>query len=274
MINLDPPFAIQPEQLAQHLNDPALRLIDVSSLDNYRAAHLPGALHIDYADLVRNQPPARGLLPDPEHLTRLFSMAGIGDNSFVVAYDRDGGGRASRLLWTLDIFGWRHYAILDGGTQAWDTAGLPVTSDVPTVPLTPFPGKLGPTGHVDKAYILAHLDDPDMVLLDVRSPEEYHGRINRAVYPGHIKGAVNWEWRRAVDENNAGRFRPLARIKAELASLGVTEDKHIVTYCHTHHRSAHTYIVLKILGFPRISGYPGSWSEWGSLDGLPRETDA
>ena len=101
-------------------------------------------------------------------------------------------------------------------------------------------------------------------LLDVRSPDEYNGIKKFAERAGHIPGAINFEWTQAIDKGRNLRFKPDEEITALLSPLGITPDKEIITHCQTHHRSAHTYILLRHLGFERVKGYPGSWSEWCS----------
>jgi thiosulfate/3-mercaptopyruvate sulfurtransferase len=115
------------------------------------------------------------------------------------------------------------------------------------------------------------LGQADFVPLDTRSPGEYAGIDIRAARGGHIPGAVNMNWTEAMDPGRQLRFKPDHTLRRMLESKGVTPDKEVVVYCQTHHRSAHTYIVLKHLGYPRLRGYPGAWSEWGNSAELPIE---
>ena len=126
-----------------------------------------------------------------------------------------------------------------------------------------------PYAIADKGYILTSLNDPDIVILDVRTPAEFSGQDLRAARGGHIPGAVNMDWTLAIDRDRNLRLKPEHELHKMLRERGVTADKEVVTYCQTHHRSAHTYIVLKSLGFSRIRGYDGSWSEWGNDPMMP-----
>jgi thiosulfate/3-mercaptopyruvate sulfurtransferase len=268
-----PPLLLEPAALEAHLDDPRLLVVDLSRAEQYTQGHVPGAVHVEYAHLVAVRGPAHGALPDEKQLSALFSALGLTHETHVVAYDDECNGRAARLLWTLDVIGHPHFSLLNGGLEAWTERGGA---------LTVVPGKRRPSRYTvdlsaaaralaDKAYVLARLGDRHTVLLDTRSPGEYHGRIRRAARAGHIPGAVNFDWVRAMDPQRCLRIRPAEELKRELESLGVTPDKEVIVYCQTHHRSAHTYIVLKALGYPDVKGYPGSWSEWGNLPDTPIE---
>ena len=113
--------------------------------------------------------------------------------------------------------------------------------------------------------------DPDVVFLDTRTPEEYRGINVRALRGGHIPGAVNFNWLDAIDQARNLRLKPAEDLRRLLEAAGAGPDKEVIAYCQTHHRSSHTYVVLKSLGYPRIKGYPGAWSEWGNLADTPVE---
>lgn len=268
------PFLIEPEELESHLDDERLLIIDLASNQSYLNGHIPAAIHLDYSLLLRSQPPATGLLPDEAHLSRLFSSLGLTPDRHVVAYDDEGNGRACRLLWTLDAIGHFAYSLLDGGLRAWRAQGRPLV----TGPQAPIPSDYrarlsNPDALAVRDDILRLLHDENTLVLDVRSPAEYRGEDVRALRGGHIPGAVNFEWTRAMDPGHDLRLRPAEELRQTLKKLGVTPDKLIITHCQSHHRSAHTYIMLKYLGYPRVRGYAGSWSEWGNDAELPVEVD-
>jgi thiosulfate/3-mercaptopyruvate sulfurtransferase len=246
-------------------------IVDLSKADTYRKLHVPGAVFLDYAQIVASSKPTMGLLPDDETLQRVFSALGINADTHVFAYDDEGGGRAARFLWTLEVAGHRHYSLVNGGLHAWANEGHPCED----TPITPTPGEFqvahndAPTASSD--YILERLDTADTRLLDVRSPAEYNGARKFAERAGHIPGAVNFEWTNAMAQNLNLRFKPDVELTHMLADIGIMPDREIIVYCQTHHRSAHTYIVLKHLGFPRVKGYAGSWSDWGNNPHLPIE---
>ncbi|HXH02998.1 MAG TPA: sulfurtransferase [Candidatus Competibacteraceae bacterium] len=266
------PRLIEAEQLHAQLQRPELLLVDMRTPPAYAAGHIPGARQLDYSALVRSRPPAMGLLPEPAALAPVLSRLGLSPDAWVVAYDDEGNGRAARLLWTLEVLGHPHLSLLDGGLPAWLAAGLPLSREAPPAAPGSYAVNLAnPAAYADKDYVLAHLGDPDVVLLDTRSPAEYAGLDVRAARGGHIPGAVNFNWTEAMDPIRQLRLKPAAELRALLRSCGATPDKEVIVYCQTHHRSAHTYWVLKHLGYRRVRGYAGAWSEWGNDPALPIE---
>ena len=271
MSSLNLPLVMEPEELESRLGSQGLRVVDLSKPEVHARIHIPGAVHFDYDRIVAARRPISGLRPDEAALGEALGSAGITPETHVIAYDDEGGGKACRLLWTLDVLGHRKFSLLNGGLHAWTSEPHPVESGVTPPAPAHYPAKIGATGYADRDYILAHLGDASVRLLDTRSPEEYHGFKRLAARGGHIPGAVNLEWTRAMDPNRNLRLRPEEELRGMLESLGVTPVHEVITYCQTHHRSAYLYIVLKALGFERIRGYPGSWSEWGNLDDTPVE---
>ncbi len=265
------PLLIEPDQLAAQLDASNLLIVDLCKPVTYAKLHVPGAMHLGYAQLVALQKPVMGLLPDAATLSQLFSSIGLTPDTHVIAYDEEGGGAAARLLWTLDAIGHHNASLLNGGIGAWYNEGHP-TEDAP-VQATPthYKATIVDTAIANQHYIREHLDDNNVVLLDSRSPEEYRGEKKFAEHAGHIPGAVNLDWFNVMDKSRNMRLKPETELRALMEERGLTKDKTVVTYCQTHHRSALTYFALKVLGYSNIKGYPGSWSDWGNSEDAPVE---
>ena len=266
------PLVVEPEALAAALAGGGLLVVDLRKPEPYRQGHLPGAVQLDYARLVSGERPAPGRLPAAARLSEALSGIGFRPGMHVVACDDEGGGHAARLLWTLHVLGHPGGSLLHGGFPGWAAEGLPTT----TRPSPPAPSayRAVPTGEAvaDAAGVQARLGDPGVVFLDARSPEEYAGRDRRALRGGHIPGAVNLNWLDTLDEARHRRLRPEPELRTMLEARGITPDKEVIAYCQTHHRSSHSYLMLKSLGYPWVRGYPGSWAEWGNREDLPIET--
>ena len=265
------PLIVAPGGLARHLDRDDLLIVDVgdrSALAKLAGARkcLPGAVHLDYANIVAAHPPAMGLAPDARQLGEALSSIGLTPDKHVVAYDNLGGTNACRFLWTLDLVGQPSGSLLGGGLGAWLGEGLPTARRFGQPPPSNYKATLRAEPTADKDYVLAHLDDADVVILDTRTPAEFGG--------GHIPGAVNLDWAFAIEVERDSRLKPEIALRQRLEEAGVTPDQEVITHCAVHLRSAHTYVVLKALGYPRIRGYPGSWSEWGNTPGLPTERAA
>jgi thiosulfate/3-mercaptopyruvate sulfurtransferase len=265
------PLVVEPADLETHLGAQNLLVVDLCRPEIYAQSHVPGAVHLDYAQIVAARPPAMGVLPGEAQLSEVFSSIGLTPDTHVVAYDDEGGGRASRLLWTLDALGHPHYSLLNGGLQAWLNERHPIDTRPVERARRQYSAKIRDTVVADKNYIVNRLGNQDTVIVDTRTPAEYRGEARRAERAGHIPGAVNFDWVNAIDQARHLRLKPAEELKRTLSGLGVTPDKEVIAYCQTHHRSAHTYIVLKSLDYPRVRGYPGSWSEWGNSPETPIE---
>ncbi|MCZ6709319.1 MAG: rhodanese-like domain-containing protein [Gammaproteobacteria bacterium] len=243
-------------------------LLHVGDAANYVQAHLPDAVLVEPRELVDGTPPAGGRLPDLESLESLFGRLGYDPDLDIVVYDDEGGGWAGRMAWTLDIIGHERWSYLNGGIHSWHAAGLPLeagngrTLEARQVTLSL---NLAPVAEV--ADVLIAISDPQQTIWDVRSSEEFNGLKSGSRRAGHIPSAVNLDWMALKDANRNLRLRE--DLTTLLAEQGITPDKHIITHCQTHHRSGLSYMVARLLEFPNVRAYHGSWAEWGNRDDTP-----
>ena len=265
------PLLIEPEELEPLLGRDDVRIVDVGKANTYRQLHVPGAVHLEYHRIVTARKPVDGLLPEPALLEGVFSELGIETGTPVIAYDDEGGGNAARLLWTLESMGHTACSLLNGGLHAWANERFPLDNRPGMSPSSHFAAAPNPGPVADADFILKRLGDDGNALIDARSSDEYTGARRYARRGGHIPGAVNFEWTTAMDRERNLRMLPAEALINRLGELGVTPDKQVVTYCQTHHRSSYSYWMLRVLGYPSVRGYPGSWSDWGNRPDTPVE---
>ena len=271
---MNTPILIEPKALQATLSDSQLLVVDLSKAAAYAQRHIPGAMHMEYSILNGGTQPAPGLLPPEERLAQIAGMLKLEKMSRVVAYDDEGSGCAARLAWTLHYLGYESVQVLNGGLHAWSNEGHPLDNQsvLPDISATLPLASRNPSVLADHTYILKHLDDASVALLDARTPEEYAGTKVRAARGGHIPGAVNLNWLDTMDKNRNLRLKSPEILNNALSILGVRTELEVITYCQSHHRSAHAWLMLKSLGFARVRGYAGSWSEWGNHPDTPVTT--
>ncbi len=261
-------FLIEPTQAEAMLAEDNLLIIDLGNAETYQQHHIQGAINLNYEHLVHGQLPIPGGLPATHRLQALFDALGLTPETKVLVYDDEGGGKACRFIWTLDMIGHQHYRLINGGIHAWVNEGHPTTQSLPQ----PKPGQatisMSYDGFADKAYVLSCLGKDSHQILDTRTPQEYAGERG-GMRKGHIPGAINFNWLDAIDRNRNLRFYADDDLHTAFEQLGLSKDKEIITYCYTMHRAAHTYAVLKHLGYGRVKGYAGSWAEWNSDPAMP-----
>lgn len=267
-----PELLVEPDALAVNLQVdwPRVLLLDLRPAEQFAAGHLPGAAHLDLwgVSLIDTDPaPLRSFLWMIEHQ---LSSRGVAEDRPVVVYDTDSGVRSARAFWFLELFGHPQVRVLDGGYDAWVKAGL-VVSTSPEAPVaSAWAGDRQNERLANWRDVKARIGKTDAVILDTRSEGEYRGTTMRARRGGAIPGAVHLEWTRNLGPD--GAFKPADELRRMYETVGVTPDREVITYCQGGYRAAHTYLALRLLGYPRVRNYVGSWKEWGDREDLPIET--
>jgi thiosulfate/3-mercaptopyruvate sulfurtransferase len=259
--------------LANSLQDPSLVVFDCRheltdpdfGARAYGESHIPGARFASVdQDLSgpltgRN---GRHPLPDPGKLVDWLGRMGVSNTSQVVGYDQAGGAYGARLWWLLRWVGHAKVAVLDGGWQAWLAAGRPLTQAVPAPRAASFTGKPDDNARVDAKYVQERLNSPDMVLVDARANDRYHGQ-NETIDPvaGHIPGALNRFFKDNLDAQ--GRFRKPEELRAAFAPLmGNLPAAKVIHQCGSGITACHNLFAMEVAGIHGSKLYPGSWSEW------------
>jgi len=259
-------------ELAKHLGNAELVIFDCRhELTNpeygpnaYAESHIPGArfAHVD-RDLAGRLTGKNGRhpLPDPNAFVAWLGRMSVGSGSQVVGYDHAGGTYAARLWWMLRWVGHRKVAVVDGGWQAWTAAGHPVTKELPTPTAAKFSGKPD-RSWVDAAAVAKRLNSKEMILIDARSNDRFHGR-NETIDPvaGHIPGALNRFFKDNL--NTQGFFKSPQELRADFNSLvGDATPEKVVHQCGSGVSACHNLLAMEIAGIKGTRLYPGSWSEW------------
>ena len=249
-----PGLLVTPQWLAQRLQNLTLCLLDVRDATSYDEGHIPGAIQVTLASLNREVDDVSGMLLPGDAFAHAMSRLGVSRDCAIVIYDDHWGLPAARVLWALARYGHNQVAVLNGGIDRWQEEGYPTTVEA-SVPIpTSFHLEPGNEHLATRNWIARRLSDPGLVLLDTRAPGEFDA--------GHLPGAICWDWINGVPMGSWDTMRAAGELREELAHLGVTPDKEIVTYCRSGARAAHTYLLLRQLGFPRVRLYDGSWLDW------------
>ena len=261
----------------RHLDDPAVRFVEVDvDTTSYEQSHIPGAVAWNWTSQLSDG--VRRDIASREDFGRLLSESGISPDTTIVLYGDNNNWFAAWAYWQLKLYGHRDVRILDGGRKYWLDNGLALTTDVPSSETTSY--QLSEPDFALRAFrddILPRLGDPELALVDVRSPAEFNGEIiappnmpETAQRAGHIPGAQSIPWAQTVRED--GTFRSRDELAALYEAKGVTADKDVIAYCRIGERSSHSWFVLhELLGYERVRNYDGSWTEYGSLIGVPIE---
>jgi thiosulfate/3-mercaptopyruvate sulfurtransferase len=259
---------------AEHLADDSLVLIEVDEdTSAYDKGHIAGAIKLDWKQDL--QDPVRRDFLDKAQFEALLSQRGVATDDTVVLYGGNNNWFAAYAYWYFKLYGHRDVRLLDGGRKKWELDSRELTDEAVSRPPTSYTAQdpdlsiRAFRGEVEESIGVKNL-------IDVRSPDEYAGRLlapahlpqEQAQRAGHIPTAGNVPWSKAADDD--GTFRSAEDLQRLYADAGVDFGKDTIAYCRIGERSAHTWFVLhEILGQDNVKNYDGSWTEWGSLVGVP-----
>jgi thiosulfate/3-mercaptopyruvate sulfurtransferase len=259
--------------VADHLHDPDVRLLEVDvDTTAYDRGHVEGAVGINWTTQLGD--PIRRDIPSKESWAKLLSDAGVSADTRIIFYGDNNNWFAAFAYWIASIYGHTNTALMNGGRKKWELEQRPFTTDLPRHSATKYTAR-----EPDLKY-RAFLRDiigrsSGTALVDVRSPAEFNGEIiappglpETAQRCGHIPGAQNIPWAQAANED--GTFKSPKELKQLYGAKGITPTAPVVAYCRIGERSSHTWFVLKeLLGYPNVRNYDGSWTEYGSVIGVP-----
>ena len=272
-----PDVLVSTEWVAEHLNDPKLRLVEVDvDTAAYEQGHVPNALAWNWTTELCDTL-VRDIIPK-DKFESLMARSGISNDTTVILYGDNNNWFAAWALWQMKVYGHRDVRIMNGGRKKWLAEGRELASTTPTVAPATYKAK-EPDLSI-RAFlpeVQEAVKNKSAVLVDVRSPAEFTGEIlappglpETCQRGGHIPGAKSIPWGKAC--NDDGTFKSTAELQQLYGGAGVAPDKPVIAYCRIGERSSHTWFVLKqLLGYNDVKNYDGSWTEWGNLVGAPVE---
>ena len=271
---------VDTQWVEDHLGDDSIRIVEVDENPGlYAESHIPGAIGFDWQKDLQDQV-ERDFL-GPEDFGKLFGSRGISNDHTVVLYGDRNNWFAAYTYWYLLYYGHHAVRLMNGPREKWINENRPTTSELPSHPPTTFDAKPPDNGIRAMRDEMLTIVGTDTRLVDVRSPQEYSGELiamagyeqEGAQRSGHIPGAASVPWAQAVNED--GTFKSADELRELYEGEGITADRDVIAYCRIGERSSHTWFALQeLLGYEHVKNYDGSWTEYGSVVGVPIENPA
>jgi thiosulfate/3-mercaptopyruvate sulfurtransferase len=257
-----------------NLDAPGVVFVEVDEdTSAYDGGHIPGAVKIDWKNEL--QDPVRRDFVNKEGFEKLLSDKGIGNDDQVILYGGNNNWFAAYAYWYFKLYGHDNVKLLDGGRKKWELDGRPLSTDEVKREATNYTAQEPDTSiRAFRDEVVAAIGNKN--LIDVRSPDEFSGKLlapahlpqESAQRPGHVPSALNVPWAKAANED--GTFKSDDELRELYAQAGLDQDKPTIAYCRIGERSSHTWFALhELLGLSDVKNYDGSWTEYGSLVGVP-----
>jgi thiosulfate/3-mercaptopyruvate sulfurtransferase len=267
-----PELLVDTAWLAQHLNDPNIRIVDIRAR-GYGDGHIPEAVFVDN-NWIRNPKAPPTFLPTPQEFEALMSRLGISNDTRVIAYDERGGIYATRLWWILNYYGHSNVALLDGGWVKWAAEQRATTAAVPAPAPAAFKVKPGTVKVATADQVKAAINSPSMKLIDARTQGEIDGKDLRNIKRGgFIESSIPVYWEDTLDPVTKA-FKPAADIAKLYRDKGITAKDDVTVYCQVGMRASHDIFTLALIGhdLTKLANYYGAWEEWGNREDTPIKT--
>jgi thiosulfate/3-mercaptopyruvate sulfurtransferase len=269
---------VETDWLEQNLDAPNIAILEVDEdTTAYEKGHIPNSISINWETELHDLP--RREFVTSEQLAQLLGEKGISSDQTIILYSGNNNWFAAYAYWLFLYRGVQNVKLLNGGRKKWELESRILTQDDPNRRAATYQiGPARPDLRIFRDEVLQRAQSGDGAWVDVRSPEEFRGELlapphlpqEQAQVPGHIPGASNITWSKTVNED--GTFKAAKELQELYAAEGITSDKDVVTYCRIGERSSHSWFVLtQLLGFQNVKNYDGSWTEYGSLVGVPIE---
>jgi len=273
-----PDVLVDTEWVAQHGNDAGVKLVEVDvDTSAYRQGHVKGAIGWNWSTQLEDQ--VRRDIPDRATWEKLLSDSGISNSDTIIFYGDNNNWFAAFAYWVAKMYGHENVKLMNGGRKKWELEKRDLVTDEPKITPTQYKAEKNDFSvRALQGDVASHIGGSGNALVDVRSPAEFTGEVlappglqETAQRGGHVPGATNIPWLQAVNEAD-GTFKSADELKARYERDGITPDKNVIAYCRIGERSSHTWFALhELLGLPDVKNYDGSWTEYGSLVGVPIE---